>query len=76
MRWGGVKVDMSMRDAWLQRMRTAFDKNNAAVERRTFLDARHAELADFLRNAPGGRAMERSVVVNPSGLRRGRTPLL
>ncbi len=53
MRHGRVKVDAAMRDAWLRCMRTAFDKNNVTGEVRTFLDAKLADLADFLRNAPG-----------------------
>lgn len=53
MRHGRVKVDAAMRDAWLRCMQAAFDKNNVTGEVRTFLDAKLADLADFLRNAPG-----------------------
>jgi hemoglobin len=44
-------VDEAMRDAWLRSMQIALDTNEVRGEVRTFLDARFAEVADFLRNA-------------------------
>jgi hemoglobin len=41
-----------MRDAWLRSMTRALDVRGVAGELRAFLDARFAEVADFLRNAP------------------------
>lgn len=53
MRHAKVKVDEAQRDAWLRCMRAATAElvHDEAV--RAFLDVRFAELADFLRNAPG-----------------------
>jgi hemoglobin len=55
MRHGRVAVDTAMRDAWLRCMARAMDDLGLehGSEVRTFLDARFAEVADFLRNAPG-----------------------
>ena len=51
LRHGAVRVDEAMRDAWLRAMRTALDARGVAGEVRAFLDARFADVADFLRNA-------------------------
>ncbi len=51
MRHGRVRVDLAMRDAWLRSMTAAMDAEQIGAEVRTFLDARFAEVADFLRNA-------------------------
>lgn len=51
MRHAHVVVDEAMRDAWLRAMRAAMDDTGVSGEVRVFLDARFAELADFLRNA-------------------------
>jgi hemoglobin len=53
MRHGRVVVNIAMRDAWLRAMKTALDEEGIAGELRGFLDARFAEVADFLRNRPG-----------------------
>jgi hemoglobin len=53
MRHGRVKVDVAMRDAWLRCMTRAFDQHQVTGEVRAFLDAKLADLADFLRNTPG-----------------------
>lgn len=50
MRHGHVPIDEAMRDAWLRSMTRAFDTCNLHGELRTFLEARFAEVADFLRN--------------------------
>lgn len=50
MRHGHVAIDVAMRDAWLRCMRAAMDDQGITGELRAFLDARFAELADFLRN--------------------------
>lgn len=52
MRHAHVPVDEAMRDAWVRSMRRAMDARNVQGEVRTFLDARFAEVADFLRNQP------------------------
>ena len=51
-RHGHVKVDAAMRDAWTRAMARAMDAEGIAGEVRAFLDARFAEVADFLRNVP------------------------
>lgn len=51
MRHGHVAIDVAMRDAWLRCMTAAMDDQGITGEVRAFLDARFAELADFLRNA-------------------------
>ena len=53
MRHGRVAVDIAMRDAWLRCMTAAMDAEQIAGPVRKFLDGRFAEVADFLRNAPG-----------------------
>jgi hemoglobin len=52
MRHGRVAVNVAMRDAWLRSMTRALDARGIEGELRTFLDARFAEVADFLRNEP------------------------
>ncbi len=51
MRHARVPVDVSMRDAWLRSMRAAMDARKIEGDVRSYLDARFAEVADFLRNA-------------------------
>ena len=51
MRHGRVIVNVAMRDAWLRSMSTAMEELAITGEVRAFLDARFAEVADFLRNA-------------------------
>lgn len=53
MRHGRVAVDLAMRDAWLRCMTTALDEHGVTGDVRTFLDARFAEVADFMRNVEG-----------------------
>lgn len=53
MRHGQVPVDIAMRDAWLRAMSTALDEEGVTGTLRGFLDARFAEVADFMRNRPG-----------------------
>jgi len=53
MRHARVPVGVAMRDAWLRCMQTAMDEVAVAPELRPFLDARFAEVADFLRNREG-----------------------
>jgi len=48
-----VAVDASMRDAWLRAMSRAMDEEALDPDLRAFLALRFAEVADFLRNAPG-----------------------
>lgn len=55
MRHGRVAVDIAMRDAWLRCMTAALDAQGVTADVRVFLDARFAEVADFLRNVPDGR---------------------
>ena len=50
MRHGRVPVDEAMRDAWLRCMQAAMDGEKVSGPVRDFLDARFAEVADFLRN--------------------------
>ena len=50
MRHARVPVDEAMRDAWLRCMQLAMDDVGVSGDIRTFLDARFAEVADFLRN--------------------------
>ena len=52
MRHGRVPVDEAMRDAWLRCMQAALDGEAVDGPVRAFLDARFAEVADFLRNVP------------------------
>ncbi|HVE82038.1 MAG TPA: group II truncated hemoglobin [Myxococcales bacterium] len=53
MRHAAVPVGEAMRDAWLRSMRRALDGEQVGGELRAFLDARFAEVADFLRNREG-----------------------
>lgn len=53
MRHARVIVDVAMRDAWLRCMQAAMTERGVTGEVRAFLDARFAEVADFMRNAPG-----------------------
>jgi len=48
-----VPVNLAMRDAWLRAMTRALDEEHVAGEVRAFLDARLADVADFLRNTQG-----------------------
>ena len=50
MRHAQVPVDERMRDAWLRSMQRAMDQRKISGDVRTFLDARFAHVADFLRN--------------------------
>lgn len=50
MRHARVKVDEAMRDAWVRSMQRALHARGVAGAVRVFLDARFAEVADFLRN--------------------------
>jgi hemoglobin len=50
MRHAAVPVGSAMRDAWLRTMRRALDDSQIEGDVRRFLDARFAEVADFLRN--------------------------
>jgi hemoglobin len=52
MRHGHVAIDASMRDAWLRCMAIGLDAAEVRGDVRSFLDARFAEVADFLRNQP------------------------
>jgi hemoglobin len=52
MRHGRVAIGESMRDAWLRCMTRALDEQGVHGDVRTFLDARFAEVANFLRNLP------------------------
>jgi hemoglobin len=53
MRHGAVRIDTRLRDAWLRAMTRALDDCGVRGPVRAFLDQRFAEVADFLRNAPG-----------------------
>ena len=53
MRHGRVPVNLAMRDAWLRCMTLAMDAEGVTGPVRQFLDARFAEVADFLRNTEG-----------------------
>jgi hemoglobin len=53
MRHGRVPVNLAMRDAWLRCMTLAMDAEAVTGPVRQFLDARFAEVADFLRNTEG-----------------------
>ena len=52
MRHARVIVDIAMRDAWLRCMQAAMNERGITGDVRHFLDARFAEVADFMRNAP------------------------
>ena len=53
MRHAGVTVDTAMRDAWLRCMTAAMDAEGITGPVRSFLDARFADVADFMRNTEG-----------------------
>ncbi len=53
MRHGKVPVNAAMRDGWLRSMKKALDTMQVQGNLRGFLDARFAEVAEFLRNAEG-----------------------
>ena len=53
MRHARVAVNVAMRDAWMRCMTAAMEHHGITGEVRTFLDARFAEVADFLRNVEG-----------------------
>src|SRR5829696_2572659 len=50
MRHGRVAVNLAMRDAWLRCMQIALDEHEVAGPVREFLNARFADVADFMRN--------------------------
>ncbi len=50
MRHGPFPVDSAMRDGWLRSMSAALDAHGVEGGVRAFLDARFAQVADFLRN--------------------------
>ena len=50
MRHARVPIGERMRDAWLRCMGRALDEQGVTGELRGFLDARFAEVADFMRN--------------------------
>lgn len=54
MRHARVAVDQAMRDAWLRCMARAMDDLAIDGDVRQFLDARFADVANFLRNVPEG----------------------
>lgn len=53
MRHGRVPVDIAMRDAWLRAMGRALEGEKIEGELKAYLEARFAEVADFMRNQPG-----------------------
>ncbi len=52
MRHAPFPVNEAMRDAWLRCMQAALEAQRVEGGVRTFLDARFAQVADFLRNQP------------------------
>jgi hemoglobin len=52
MRHARVAVNEAMRDAWLRCMASALNDEGVGGDVRGFLDARLAEVANFLRNVP------------------------
>jgi len=46
-------VNIAMRDAWLRCMTAALDEHGVTGPVREFLDARFADVADFMRNVEG-----------------------
>lgn len=50
MRHHQTPVDGAMRDAWLRSMARALDARGVTGDVRSYLDARFAEVAEFLRN--------------------------
>jgi hemoglobin len=53
MRHARVKVDTTMRDAWLRCMQQAMNEVEITGPVRNYLDGRFAEVADFMRNTEG-----------------------
>jgi hemoglobin len=53
MRHAKVPINEAMRDAWLRSMERALDARGVQGEVRDFLDARFADVANFLRNTEG-----------------------
>ncbi len=53
MRHARTQVNVAMRDAWLRCMQTAMTDRGVTGPVREFLDARFAEVADFMRNVDG-----------------------
>lgn len=53
MRHAAVTVNTDTRDAWLRSMQRALDARGITGGLRHFLDARFAQVADFLRNVEG-----------------------
>lgn len=53
MRHNRVAVDIAMRDAWLRAMQAAMNDEGITGDLRRFLDARFADVADFMRNVEG-----------------------
>jgi hemoglobin len=53
MRHANVPIDSAMRDAWLRCMTFAMNEVGVTGEVRDFLDARFADVANFLRNREG-----------------------
>lgn len=53
MRHAKVPINEAMRDAWLRSMERALDARGVQGEVRSFLDARFADVANFLRNTEG-----------------------
>jgi hemoglobin len=51
MRHAHVRIDEAMRDAWLAAMQLALNEVGVTGNIRAYLDARFADVADFLRNA-------------------------
>jgi hemoglobin len=52
MRHAPVRIDTSLRDAWVRCMVKAMAQQGIPDEVRTFLEPRFSEVADFLRNVP------------------------
>lgn len=52
MRHAPVKINAAMRDAWVRCMQSAMNDCSVSGEIRSFLDARFAEVAEFLVNHP------------------------
>ena len=53
MRHARVPVDNAMAVAWMRCMRQAFDEEGVTGDVRAYLEARLAEVADFMRNRSG-----------------------
>lgn len=53
MRHARVAVDLAMRDAWVRAMSRAMDLCEIEPDARAFLEARFADVANFMRNVDG-----------------------